>query len=379
MKQNFRHLVAVVSIAMASAAFAPAILRSASPIEGMKTVNALEFRMINSGYPISEKVDPYLRIPLEYKDSVVSALWNNAICSAGIAIRFASDSRSIGTRYCLKKNNHMNHMADCGIKGTDLYVLGDNGKWEFVNSVRPANDTLQTGLYVKNLDGRMHEYMIYLPLYDGIRWMEIAVDQDASIQKPQVDNPKASRGKVVWYGTSILQGGCASRTGMAATNIIQRELGIECVNIATSGQGKMYFPMARALARVDDVAAYVVDPVPNCTLEQCDTLTVRFVNILRKAHPDVPVIMVEGPMYPYWKHDSYFREYLPRKNAAFRKCYEQLKKENPRNLYYVTWENLNGYEGEGTVDGIHCTDLGFRSYADKLEPVLRKALGRKLK
>ena len=45
----------------------------------------------------------------------------------------------------------------------------------------------------------------------------------------------------------------------------------------------------------------------------------------------------------------------------------------------MTWENLNGYEGEGTVDGIHCTDLGFRSYADKLEPVLRKALGRKLK
>lgn len=379
MKQYLRLLSAVISTAMACAAFAPAILRSANPIEGMKTVNALEFRMINSGYSFEEKVDPYLRIPMEYKDSVVSALWSNAICSAGLAIRFASDSRRIGTRYCLKKNNHMNHMADCGIKGTDLYVLGDNGKWEFVNSVRPANDTLQAGLYVKNLDGRMHEYMIYLPLYDGIRWMEIAVDQEASIQKPQVDNPKASRDKVVWYGTSILQGGCASRTGMAATNIIQRELGIECVNIATSGQGKMYFPMARALARIDDVAAYVVDPVPNCTLRQCDTLTVRFVNILRKAHPDVPIIMVEGPMYPYWKHDSYFAEYLPQKNAAFHKCYLQLKKENPRNLYYVTWEDLNGYEGEGTVDGIHCTDLGFRSYADKLEPVLRKALGRKLK
>lgn len=359
---------------IAFALFMALRLPAGNPVEGMKLVDALEFRMINSGYPAERLVDPYIRIPMEYKDSVVSALWSNIICSAGLAVRFASDSKSIGVQYCLKRNNHMNHMSDCGIKGTDLYVLNDKGRWEFVNALRPANDTLQAGVYVKNLDGRNHEYMIYLPLYDGIRWMNIAVDRDAKITKPLVDNPKASRGKVVWYGTSILQGGCASRTGMASTNIIQRELGIECVNIATSGQGKMYFPMARALAEIEDVAAYVIDPVPNCTLGMCDTLTCRFVNIIRKARPDVPIIMVEGPMYPYAKHDSYHRDYLPQKNAAFRKCYEQLRKENKKNLYYVTCEGLTGPEEEGTVDGIHLTDFGFRGYADKLEPVLRKVL-----
>lgn len=362
-------ILTIIAVLLTAAA-----THAADPLEGMRLTNALEFRMINNGYPFELKVDPYIRIPMEYKDSVVAGLWHNAICSSGLAIRFASDSRRIGARYCLKGNRHMNHMADCGIKGTDLYVLNDKGRWEFVNSIRPANDTLQAGVYVKNLDGRMHEYMIYLPLYDGINWMEIATDKDAQIIAPQVDNPSSTRGKVVWYGTSILQGGCASRTGMASTNIIQRELGIECVNIATSGQGKMYMEMARALARIEDVAAYVVDPVPNCTLGQCDTLTCRFVGILREAHPDVPIIMVEGPMYPYWKHDSYFGKYLPQKNEAFRRCYEQMRRENKKNLYYVTCEGLTGQGEEGTVDGIHLTDLGFRGYADKLEPILRKAL-----
>ncbi len=68
----------------------------------------------------------------------------------------------------------------------------------------------------------------------------------------------------------------------------------------------------------------------------CDTLTYDFVNILRQARPDVPIVMLEGPIYPYARYDSFFRNYLPRKNAAFRRNYDRLKAENPENLYYVT-------------------------------------------
>lgn len=349
-------------------------VRAADPTEGLRFYDALQFRIINSGYSLEEKVDPYLRVPAALKDSCVTGLWQNLRCPSGLAVRFATDSRRIGLKYCLKGNFHMNHMADAGVKGMDLYRLSDKGKWEYVNTVRPVSDTLQNSLLVQRMDGKMHEYMVYLPLYEGLKWLEIGVDPESVITDPQVDNPKASRGKVVWYGTSILQGGCASRPGMSATNIIQRELGIECVNIATSGQGKMYYHMARAIAQIEDVAAYVIDPVPNCTLGMCDTLTCNFVGIIREAHPDVPVIMLEGPMYPYWKFDSYFAENLPQKNAAFRKNYEKMKKENPKNLYYLDCSGLTAKDEEGTVDGIHLTDYGFRAYADKLEPVLRKIL-----
>ena len=87
--------------------------------------------------------------------------------------------------------------------------------------------------------------------------------------------------------------------------------------------------------------------------------------------------MVEGPIYPYARYDSYFGNYLPKKNSAFRRNYERLKAENPENLYYVTSENLDGVEDDGTVDGIHLTDLGFKYYAAKLTPVLRDILNQR--
>ena len=153
--------------------------------------------------------------------------------------------------------------------------------------------------------------------------------------------------------------------------MIQRELNCECVNIGISGEGKMDFCMARAMAQIPGVTAYVIDPVPNCTKMMCDTLTYDFVKILRTLRPEVPIVIVEGPLYPYARFDSFFEKYLPEKNAALRKNYERLKKENPKNIYYVTNEDIDGPGHEGTVDGIHLTDLGFRHYADALIPVLR--------
>ena len=128
--------------------------------------------------------------------------------------------------------------------------------------------------------------------------------------------------------------------------------------------------MARAMASIPDVDVYLLDPVPNCTEMMCDTLTYGFVKILRELRPEVPIVMVEGPIYPYARYDSFFRKYLPAKNAAFRRNYERLKAERPDNIYYVDSVNLDGVEDDGTVDGIHLTDLGFKYYAEKLYPVL---------
>lgn len=361
-------------VTLAAIAACTLTMLASDPLEGLRLVDAAQFRLINNGFDPALKNTPYERLPKVLKDSTVADLWHRSTNSSGMAVRFATDSKVLGVRYRLTNNFHMNHMADSGTKGVDLYRMSDKGKWLYVNTLRPKNDSIQSGVLVKNMDGGMHEYMIYLPLYDGIRWMEIAVEQGASIGAPEVDSPRKSAGKVVFYGTSILQGGCASRTGMSPTAMIQRDLNIECVNIGISGQGKMYFPMAHAMASIEDAAAYVIDPVPNCTLGQCDTLTYDFVNILRKAHPDTPIIMVEGPMYPYWKFDSYFKKYLPQKNEAFHKNYLRLRKESPRNLYYVDCEGLTGPDEEGTVDGVHLTDYGFRAYADKIGKVLKKVL-----
>ena len=215
--------------------------------------------------------------------------------------------------------------------------------------------------------------MVYLPLYDGIEELEIKVDSTATLTSGSATLIDPST-KIVAYGTSILQGGCASRAGMAATNIIGRELNCEVVNLGFSGEGKMDSCMARAIAKIPDADLFLIDPVPNCTEMMCDTLTYGFIDILRTARPDVPIVMLEGPIYPYARQDSFFGNYLPKKNAAFRRNYERLKAENPANLYYVESTDLDGVEDDGTVDGIHLTDLGFKYYAEKMTPILRDIL-----
>lgn len=341
----------------------------------LRYVNALEFQMINKGF--ENTYSPYTRLPLNVEDSVKkdktrSALIDRGRNSAGMAIRFSSNSARIGVRYNLTWNFHMAHMADTGIKGTDLYILNDEGKWEYVNTNRPyKKDSIQTKIYADDLPTKqLREYMIYLPLYDGVNWMEIGVDSGAVIQKPILNTPRKEK-KVVFYGTSILQGGCATRTGMVATSMIQRDLDVECVNLGFSGEGKMDMYMAEAMATIPNVAAFVLDPIPNCTKDMCRDLTYGFVKKIRELCPNVPIIMVEGPMYSYTKYDKFTKNYLAQKNDEWRKNYEKLKAENPDNLYYVTCEGLSGYDNEGTVDGIHFTDLGFRAYADKLIPTLK--------
>lgn len=343
--------------------------------EAKQYVDASDLRIINKGW--DNTLRKYTRIPAYLEDSVRSTLWERSQCSSGIGVRFATDSRSVGVKYELLWDTHMIHMADTGLKGTDLYTYDGDSVWNYVNTIRPyvkkdedGNKTkIVEGTYVENLDGSMREYIIYFPLYDGINELWVKVDSGATITPGSVELIDPTR-KIAAYGTSILQGGCASRTGMAATNILGRELNAEVVNIGISGEGKMDFCMARALAQMEGVGMYLLDPVPNCTLNMCDSLTYDFVKIIADAHPSTPIIMVEGPIYPYSRYDTKQGDYLKSKNKAFHDNYVRLTEDGYTNIYYVDSEGLDGAEDDGTVDSIHLTDLGFRHYADKLRPVI---------
>ena len=374
---KIQYIMKSVKILSVAALLLVSLAVSADALPGFRYEDASKFRIINKGWDNTS--EPYTRLPQAYMDSCRKDqkwLYDH---SSGIAVRFATDSKRIAAQWNLKNNFHMQHMAMTGIKGTDLYRLNEEtGKWEYVNTARPQEknfkaDSIQSKLYVDYMDGEMHEYMIYLPLYDGINWLQIGVDSAAQLIQPQVDNPR-SMGKIVVYGTSIQQGGCASRTGMVPTAMIQRDFNLECVNLATSGQARMDFYIAEAMASIEDAICYVLDPVPNCTKDRCDTATYDFVKILRTLRPEVPIIMVDGLMYPYTRHDSYHAEYLPQKNECFRRGFDEHVAENAKGMYYMTHEGQTGPDMEGTVDGIHLTDYGFRAYADLLEIHLKEAL-----
>lgn len=377
-----KSILSAMAALLISTAIAPVAIAADEPEKPWTYVDAQNLRIINHAFA-GETERTYARLPRYVKDSIPEGreLWDRQQCSSGIGVRFATNSTRIGCKYTLYWDTHMIHMADTGLKGTDLYILEGDSVWRHVNTNRPyvkkdenGNKTkLVESTYVSNLDGKMHEYVIYFPLYDGIEDFSVKVDSGAVITKGSPEVINANR-RIVAYGTSILQGGCASRTGMAATNIIGRELNCEVVNLGFSGEGKQDTYIARAMATILDVDVFLLDPVPNCTEMMCDTLTYNFVKTLRTLRPDVPIVMLEGPIYPYARYDSFFGKYLPKKNDAFRRNYERLKAENPNNLYYVTSEGLDGPEDDGTVDGIHLTDLGFLHYANKMIPILRPLL-----
>lgn len=377
-----KSILSAMAALLISTAIAPVAIAADEPEKPWTYVDAQNLRIINHAFA-GETERTYARLPRYVKDSIPEGreLWDRQQCSSGIGVRFATNSTRIGCKYTLYWDTHMIHMADTGLKGTDLYILERDSVWRHVNTNRPyvkkdenGNKTkLVESTYVSNLDGKMHEYVIYFPLYDGIEDFSVKVDSGAVITKGSPEVINANR-RIVAYGTSILQGGCASRTGMAATNIIGRELNCEVVNLGFSGEGKQDTYVARAMATIPDVDVFLLDPVPNCTEMMCDTLTYNFVKTLRALRPDVPIVMLEGPIYPYARYDSFFGKYLPKKNNAFRRNYERLKAENPNNLYYVTSEGLDGPEDDGTVDGIHLTDLGFLHYANKMIPILRPLL-----
>ena len=175
----------------------------------------------------------YERLPAEYRGVSRGPVWELGKCSAGLAVRFRSNSTTIAARWTALFDRTMNHQTQTGTRGLDLYCLQEDGAWTFVNSARPTGQKNET-VIITDMEPAEREYMLYLPLYDGLTDLEIGIDSLARIGQPAVDLPQRER-PVVFYGTSILQGGCANRPGMAHTSIISRRLNRECINLGFSG------------------------------------------------------------------------------------------------------------------------------------------------
>jgi lysophospholipase L1-like esterase len=160
---------------------------------------------------------------------------------------------------------------------------------------------------------------------------------------------------------------------MAYPAILGRRLARPTVNLGFSGNGKMEMEMEVLLAEVD-VAAYVLDCLPNMSPEMVTERLEPFVTALRTAHPETPIVLVENISYQAGAFIPASKSSYVDKNAALKAAYDRMNAKGIKGLYYVPGETLLGNDGEATVDGTHPTDLGFQRMADALEPVLRKVL-----
>ena len=358
-----RHLLLIMILS-----FAVSGTGIATVSDSLKYVNATEFPLIGKGF--ADTQNRYERLPVRLKGKTRPAVWSLSKNCAGLAIRFRTNSPVIGAKWELTGNVTMSHFAPTGVKGLDLYCL-KNGKWQFVNVARPSGKTNKT-VIINHMEGTDMEYMLYLPLYDGLVNLEIGVDSTATIGNPQVDSPRKDK-PVVFYGTSTTQGGCASRAGMSYPNLLSRMLDRQIINLGFSGNGQLDLEVAEVMAEID-ASCFVIDCISNVTEEQMNEKYIRFLEIIREKRPDVPVLLVENNHFPHMYFDQTIFALVQQKNETLKRIYAEQKKKGDSNIYYLKSDKLIGNDFEPTVDGAHLTDLGFLRMAENMYPVIRKLI-----
>ena len=315
--------------------------------------------------PAMEHTDSmaYTRLPWSQKESFRDELWYLGRNAAGIAVRFKSNSKAIGVRWTVLNNFAMNHMAATGVRGVDLYILQGN-EWRYTGSGIPESSKENERLLISGMDGEEKEYLLHLPLYDGVVKLAIGIDSVARIGPPLNPLPIAEK-PIVCYGTSITQGGCATRPGMAYPAIMGRHLQREVINLGFSGNGRMDGSIGKLMTQID-AGAYVVDCLGNCTQEMIEQLGYDFIRALLQARPLVPLYMVAFIWTPAMSFSAQAAESVFKKNQTWRDIYERLIGEGHKNLFYIPANKLIGDDAEATVDGVHLTDLGFLRIAEEL-------------
>jgi hypothetical protein len=309
----------------------------------------------------------YARFPKEYENKLRKDVWDLGQDAAGISIRFRTNATQITVRWTALFDNTMDHMPSTGIKGVDLYAYAGKS-WKYVNTARVKGKTNEFTL-LKTNEAVYREYLLNLPLYDGIDSLSIGVNNSAELTMPS-EKYLIANNPVVYYGSSIAQGGCASRPGMAFTNILERAMDRCFINMGFSGSGTFDIPVGEAMSEID-AALYVIDCNPNTQTELIYERAVALVKFLKEKRPSVPVLLVEGYYYVSGLDDPKDSGQA-KKNAELKRAYATLQKAGLKKIYYKKGEGMIGDDYEGTVDGVHPNDLGMMRMAESLEPAIKK-------
>lgn len=315
----------------------------------------------------------YNRLPERAKDLIRPQVWELSHDSAGLGVRFETDADSIAVMYEVDGALAMNHMAATGVSGVDLYVK-DKADWLWCRGRSHFNDTIRYDFIIDAFDDGMREHQLLFPLYNNIKNIKIGVPKGKSFlfMKSRTERP------VVIYGTSIAQGACASRPGMAWTNILSRKLDLPVINLGFSGNGRLE-PELIALINEIDAAIFVLDCLPNLspnetnTKEEIQRRIRQSVLSLRKNHPQTPILLVQHAGYSDGQVDRKRAAVFNTLNEWMTETFGQLRNDGIENLQMLTKESIH-LANDAFVDGTHPTDLGMLQYAEAYEKVLREML-----
>ena len=318
-------------------------------------------------YGVVKSDEDYLRMPRETARSVsegVALLCDN---TAGVRIRLCTDSPYIAIKAVFPYLCRFPHMPLSGTGGFDLYKEA-GGQQSFVGAYIPPLDG-ENGfdgiVYTKNLTGRNVNYILNFPTYNPVSKLYIGIKEGSRTQSP--DN-YINKNPVVFYGSSITQGGCASRPGNIYQNFLSRALNMDYLCLGFSGSAKGEKEIAKYMAELQ-MCAFVSDYDHNAPeSEHLKKTHFALYQTIRDKNPELPYIMITHP-------SKGINEPVNRRKIIMESYLKALDKGD-KNVYYIDGDSLfAGDEYDScTVDGCHPNDLGFYRMAQGIVPILKEIL-----
>ena len=371
-KFRFPRAIAFLALLLAAAAISSSAQTSSnSTPEKIVWTDIRQFGVEGRGWDDTKSF--YDRLPAKAERLVRKPVWDLSRNSAGLCVRFVTDATEIHARWAVTDSwLYQPNATAIAVSGLDLYVKMENG-WRWLAVGIPKSQTNDVTL-IKDLIPGKREYLLYLPLYNGTKFVELGIPTNCVIEKAPAWGA-GERKPIVFYGTSILQGLSASRPGMVHSAILGRRFNYPTINLGFSGNGKMEPEMAGLLAELDP-SIYVLDCLPNMNAAEIKERVEPCVKKLRAAHPAVPIVLVEDrTMQDSFLIAGRMEWYHLKDRAELKAACERLQKDGVKNLFYIPGEHLFGDDGEGSTDGSHPNDLGFlrqaEIFAQVLEPLLK--------
>lgn len=333
-----------------------------------KNIKEKEFSIHGIFY--SEEEKHYRRMPKSVADSVSTGVSVLSTCSTGGRIRFITNSPYVAIKALVADMPLSSNSSLCAQSGFSVYSDG-----VFEGNLRPEYENVksaQDGKYVfaKMCYARgsgMRNIEIYTPLYNRVYEVFIGV-KEGSVVLPAKQYPNTL--PVVFYGSSITQGGCASRAGNDYVSLVCRRLNLDFINLGFSGNAKGEPNMADYLATLKS-SIMVLDYDFNApSVEWLQETHYPLYKKIRSAQRDVPIVFMTRPNFLYDPKSS-----APRREVIYNN-YLKAKAEGDENVYFIDGETLLGQKewDACTVDNCHPNDFGFYRMAERVEEVLKKLI-----
>lgn len=314
-------------------------------------------------YGVFKENGRFRRIPKKIAESVSEGVFNLNNRTAGGRVKFKTDSDYVAVNVKYNHIGKMPHFPITGSVGLDLY----DGT-EYIGTFIPpfdVEDSFESVLDFK--DKKMHDVTINFPTYSGVDEIYVGISENAKILE---FNPYKKEKPIVYYGSSITQGGCVSRPGNSYQAIIERRFDLDYINLGFAGNARGEDEIADYIKNLD-MEIFVYDYDHNApTVEHLEKTHQRMFNKIREKNPLLPIIMMTRPQYKP-------TERAQKMKVVIKKTFDEAIKNGDKNVYLIDGSDLMKIaEYNGTVDGCHPNDLGFYSMAKAVGDVIEKILNK---